>query len=51
MYACDGGSYKIVELLLNNGADPNDAAKVHKIGKGHCFHIDYFFSRVMGGLH
>ena len=31
MYACDGGSYKIVKLLLDKGADPNDAAKVVKI--------------------
>ena len=31
MYACDGGSYRIVKLLLDKGADPNDAAKVHKI--------------------
>ena len=39
MYACDGGSYRMVELLLDKGADPNDAAKVHKIMKAIAFRL------------
>ena len=50
MYACDGGNYKIVKLLLDKGADPNDAAKVVKrIPLLNPMIVS--FSRVMDGLH